>query len=187
MADPPPPLPDGIADDVSDKIFSVPAYGGGDAAVAGMLFHLTAGDGTASVFPLGLSPRPEVPAKALCRERIVERTRVLQELVPGSHKVLSMSRLRVAGAVAQVVADIPLSSVEGKVGEGGGRKPVWDKWSNNGMEALVMKLMEDVGAAMQFLQSKALCIIPISIATTIYQSQHQNEIPAAKPEPNTPS
>nr|XP_010917608.1 transcription factor UNE12 [Elaeis guineensis] len=134
--------------------------------------------------------------------------RVLQELVPISHKsdyavmldkivdyvkflmlqvkVPSMSRLGVAGAVAQVVADIPLSSVE-KISEGGGRKPVWERWSNNGMDEQVVKLMEDVESAMRFLQSEALCIIPISINTTIHQFCHQNEIPAAKPEPNAPS
>jgi hypothetical protein len=67
----------------------------------------------------------------LRRERIAERMRALQELVPNTNKtdraamldeildyvkflrlqvkVLSMSRLGGAGAVAQLVADIPLS------------------------------------------------------------------------------
>ncbi|KAG1334058.1 putative Transcription factor UNE12, partial [Cocos nucifera] len=71
--------------------------------------------------------------------------------------------------------------------EGGGGKPVWERWSNNGMEEQVVKLMEDVGAAMRFLRSEALCSIPISISTAIHQFHHQNEIPAAKPEPNATS
>lgn len=48
--------------------------------------------------------------------------------------------------------------------------------------------MEDnVGAAMQFLQSKALCIMPISLASAIYQTQPPDTSSIVKPENNPPS
>lgn len=111
--------------------------------------------------------------------------RVSQELISGSHKVPSVNRLGVAGAMAQAVADHPLASVEGESSEG--ECKVWKK-SDNDMERQVVKLMEEfVGAAMQFLQSKARCVMPIFLATMIYQPRHQNEIPEVKLEPNAPS
>uniref|UniRef100_A0A1D1Z9C7 Transcription factor UNE12 n=1 Tax=Anthurium amnicola TaxID=1678845 RepID=A0A1D1Z9C7_9ARAE len=187
------------------------------------VFHGQPTPGTVAVVPHPAAPRPRVRARRgqatdphsiaerLRRERIAERIRALQELVPNTNKtdraamldeimdyvkflrlqvkVLSMSRLGGAGAVAQLVADIPLSSVEGEASEGGSSQQVWEKWSNDGTEQQVAKLMEeDVGAAMQFLQSKALCIMPISLAATIYQTHHQPEAPTiVKPEPDAPS
>ncbi|KAF0912757.1 hypothetical protein E2562_018995 [Oryza meyeriana var. granulata] len=99
--------------------------------------------GGATAGPQPPAPRPKVRARRgqatdphsiaerLRRERIAERMRALQELVPNTNKtdraamldeildyvkflrlqvkVLSMSRLGGAGAVAQLVADIPLS------------------------------------------------------------------------------
>lgn len=175
---------------------------------------------TAAPHPPAIRPRvrarrgqatdPHSIAERLRRERIAERMKALQELVPSSNKtdraamldeivdyvkflrlqvkVLSMSRLGGAGAVAQLVADIPLPAVEGETGEGGSNQQAWDKWSNDGTEREVAKLMEeDVGAAMQFLQSKALCIMPISLAAAIYPA-HQTDTPTLiKPEPNAPS
>ncbi|MED6153682.1 Transcription factor une12 [Stylosanthes scabra] len=48
-------------------------------------------------------------------------------------------------------------------GQGGRNRSAWDKWSNDGTGRQVAKLIEEnAGAAMQFLQSKALCIMPIS-------------------------
>lgn len=80
--------------------------------------------------------------------------------------------------------------IKGETGEGGSNQQVWDKWSNDGTEQEVAKLMEeDVGAAMQFLQSKAMCIMPISLASAIYPA-HQIDTTAPtliKPEPNAPS
>ncbi|WCJ21621.1 basic helix-loop-helix (bHLH) DNA-binding superfamily protein [Euphorbia peplus] len=142
----------------------------------------------------GQATDPHSIAERLRRERIAERIRALQELVPSVNKtdraamldeivdyvkflrlqvkVLSMSRLGGAGAVAPLVTDIPLSSVEDESGEGGRNQPAWEKWSNDGTEKQVAKLMEEnVGAAMQFLQSKALCIMPISLASAIYHTQ----------------
>lgn len=73
---------------------------------------------------------------------------------------------------------------------------MWDKWSNDETEQQVAKLMEEnVGSAMQFLQSKSLCIMPISLATAIYhhsQPPDNNSHPLGgsldvKPESNPPS
>ncbi|XP_042516925.1 transcription factor UNE12 [Macadamia integrifolia] len=158
----------------------------------------------------GQATDPHSIAERLRRERIAERMKALQELVPNSNKtdraamldeivdyvkflrlqvkVLSMSRLGGAGAVAQLVADIPLNSVEGEGSEGGSNQRAWEKWSNDGTERQVAKLMEeDVGAAMQFLQSKALCIMPISLASAIYHTHEPETSTLVKPESNTPS
>ncbi|XP_068320475.1 transcription factor UNE12-like [Pyrus communis] len=158
----------------------------------------------------GQATDPHSIAERLRRERIAERIRALQELVPSVNKtdraamldeimdyvkflrlqvkVLSMSRLGGAGAVAPLVTDIPLSSVEEEGSEGGRNQPAWDKWSNDGTERQVAKLMEDnVGAAMQFLQSKALCIMPISLASAIYNTQPPDTSSVVKPEMNPPS
>ncbi|ONH93442.1 hypothetical protein PRUPE_8G232600 [Prunus persica] len=158
----------------------------------------------------GQATDPHSIAERLRRERIAERIRALQELVPSVNKtdraamldeimdyvkflrlqvkVLSMSRLGGAGAVAPLVTDIPLSSVEEEGGEGGRNQPAWDKWSNDGTERQVAKLMEEnVGAAMQFLQSKALCIMPISLASAIYHTQPPDTSSVVKPEMNPPS
>ncbi|KAK1390605.1 Transcription factor UNE12 [Heracleum sosnowskyi] len=157
----------------------------------------------------GQATDPHSIAERLRRERIAERMRALQELVPSCNKsdkaamldeildyvkflrlqvkVLSMSRLGGAGAVAQLVSDGPLQSVEGGMIENGGDRPVWENWSNDDTEKEVAKLMEeDVGAAMQFLQSKALCIMPISLAALIYPT-NQSDISNVKPEPSPPS
>ncbi|KAE7997714.1 hypothetical protein FH972_002321 [Carpinus fangiana] len=158
----------------------------------------------------GQATDPHSIAERLRRERIAERIRALQELVPSVNKtdraamldeivdyvkflrlqvkVLSMSRLGGAGAVAPLVTDIPLSSVEEEGSDGGRNQPAWEKWSNDGTERQVAKLMEEnVGAAMQFLQSKALCIMPISLASAIYQTQPPDTSSIVKPESNPPS
>ncbi|KAJ1293202.1 hypothetical protein BS78_01G050200 [Paspalum vaginatum] len=157
----------------------------------------------------GQATDPHSIAERLRRERIAERMKALQELVPNTNKtdraamldeildyvkflrlqvkVLSMSRLGGAGAVAQLVADIPLS-VKGEASDSGNKQQVWEKWSTDGTERQVAKLMEeDIGAAMQFLQSKALCMMPISLAMAIYDTQHSQDGQPVKPEPNTPS
>ncbi|XP_050380078.1 transcription factor UNE12-like isoform X2 [Argentina anserina] len=156
----------------------------------------------------GQATDPHSIAERLRRERIAERMKALQELVPSCNKtdraamldeivdyvkflrlqvkVLSMSRLGGAGAVAQLVADVPLSSaVEGEGIEG---QQAWEKWSNDGTEQQVAKLMEeDVGAAMQYLQSKALCIMPVSLAPAIFRSHQQDASTMVKPESHNSS
>ncbi|OEL13156.1 Transcription factor UNE12 [Dichanthelium oligosanthes] len=156
-----------------------------------------------------MAPQPPAPRPKLRRERIAERMRALQELVPNTNKtdraamldeildyvkflrlqvkVLSMSRLGGAGAVAQLVADIPLS-VKGEASDSGSPQHIWEKWSTDGTEKQVAKMMEeDIGAAMQFLQSKALCMMPISLAMAIYDTQQPQDGHSLKPEPNTSS
>ncbi|XP_043691974.1 transcription factor UNE12-like [Telopea speciosissima] len=158
----------------------------------------------------GQATDPHSIAERLRRERIAERMKALQELVPSSNKtdraamldeivdyvkflrlqvkVLSMSRLGGTGAVAQLVADIPLNSVEEEGSESGNNQRTWEKWSNDGTERQVAKLMEeDVGAAMQFLQSKALCIMPLSLASAIYHTHQPDNSTLVKAESNAPS
>ncbi|KAL2338504.1 hypothetical protein Fmac_012950 [Flemingia macrophylla] len=121
----------------------------------------------------GQATDPHSIAERLRRERIAERMKALQELVPNANKtdkasmldeiidyvkflqlqvkVLSMSRLGGAAAVGALVAE-----------------------NEKGNESLalteqqVAKLMEeDMGSAMQYLQGKGLCLMPISLATAI--------------------
>ncbi|KAH7674995.1 Myc-type basic helix-loop-helix (bHLH) domain-containing protein [Dioscorea alata] len=132
----------------------------------------------------GQATDPHSIAERLRRERIAERMKALQELVPNANKtdkasmldeiidyvkflqlqvkVLSMSRLGGAAAVAPLVADV--SSEAGRGGGGG----------TGGSDSLavtehqVAKLMEeDMGSAMQYLQGKGLCLMPISLASAI--------------------
>lgn len=160
----------------------------------------------------GQATDPHSIAERLRRERIAERMRALQELVPSCNKtdkaamldeildyvkflrlqvkVLSMSRLGGAGAVAQLVADVPLTSIEGD-NSGGCNQNAWDKWSDHDVEQEVAKLMEeDMGAAMQYLRSKALCVMPVSLASLIYPTIPPDApelVKAERPEPNGPS
>ncbi|KAL5774943.1 hypothetical protein ACOSP7_012500 [Xanthoceras sorbifolium] len=149
----------------------------------------------------GQATDPHSIAERLRRERIAERMKALQELVPNANKtdkasmldeiidyvkflqlqvkVLSMSRLGGAAAVAPLVADM---SSEGGGGGGdciqtttanGGRNPNGAQTSSTNdsltvTEHQVAKLMEeDMGSAMQYLQGKGLCLMPISLATAI--------------------
>ncbi|KAG2635061.1 bHLH transcription factor RHL1-like isoform X1 [Panicum virgatum] len=132
----------------------------------------------------GQATDPHSIAERLRRERIAERMKALQELVPNANKtdkasmldeiidyvkflqlqvkVLSMSRLGGAAAVAPLVADM---SSEGR----GGAPPA--AAGSDGLavtEQQVAKLMEeDMGTAMQYLQGKGLCLMPVSLASAI--------------------
>ncbi|TVU09533.1 hypothetical protein EJB05_43016, partial [Eragrostis curvula] len=132
----------------------------------------------------GQATDPHSIAERLRRERIAERMKALQELVPNANKtdkasmldeiidyvkflqlqVLSMSRLGGAAAVAPLVADM---SSEGRGGGAAAAAPA----GSDGMavtEQQVAKLMEeDMGTAMQYLQGKGLCLMPISLASAI--------------------
>lgn len=82
-----------------------------------------------------------------------------------------MSRVGVAGAAAQINAEP--------------NNPVCEKWASEETECEVAKLMEDdVGAAMQFLQSKSLCIMPISLASLIYPTTLPDDSTLVKAEPS---
>uniref|UniRef100_A0A5B7AVE7 BHLH domain-containing protein n=1 Tax=Davidia involucrata TaxID=16924 RepID=A0A5B7AVE7_DAVIN len=144
----------------------------------------------------GQATDPHSIAERLRRERIAERMKALQELVPNANKtdkasmldeiidyvkflqlqvkVLSMSRLGGAAAVAPLVADISEGGGDCiQAGGVGGRSSngAQTASSNDSMtmtEHQVAKLMEeDMGSAMQYLQGKGLCLMPISLATAI--------------------
>ncbi|XVF32471.1 hypothetical protein REPUB_Repub17cG0085600 [Reevesia pubescens] len=172
----------------------------GRASSVKNVFHGQPMPATVAAAPHPPAMRPRVRARrgqATDPHSIAERTdraAMLDEIVDYVKflrlqvKVLSMSRLGGAGAVAPLVTDIPLSSVEDESGEGGRSQPAWEKWSNDGTERQVAKLMEEnVGSAMQFLQSKALCIMPISLATAIYHTQPPDTSSIIKPETNPPT
>ncbi|XP_061341992.1 bHLH transcription factor RHL1-like [Gastrolobium bilobum] len=155
----------------------------------------------------GQATDPHSIAERLRRERIAERMKALQELVPNANKtdkasmldeiidyvkflqlqvkVLSMSRLGGAAAVAPLVADMSSEGggdcIQAKANgnsNGGGALPgnangnqTAASTSNDSLtmtEHQVAKLMEeDMGSAMQYLQGKGLCLMPISLATAI--------------------
>eukprot|EP00250_Pteridium_aquilinum_P011571 c2015_g1_i1 orf=279-1616(-) len=136
----------------------------------------------------GQATDPHSIAERLRRERIAERMKALQELVPNANKtdkasmldeiidyvkflqlqvkVLSMSRLGGAGAVAPLITDFPAEGQNNLAAALGSAGPFQD-----GMvvaERQVARLMEeDMGSAMQFLQAKGLCLMPVSLATVI--------------------
>ncbi|KAJ7566536.1 hypothetical protein O6H91_02G107900 [Diphasiastrum complanatum] len=139
----------------------------------------------------GQATDPHSIAERLRRERIADRMKWLQELVPNANKtdkasmldeiidyvkflqlqvkVLSMSRMGGAGVVATFVSDLPS---EGNSTFGSGNLssgPAAAASSPDVMtEREVARLMEqDMGHAMQFLQSKGLCLMPIALATAI--------------------
>lgn len=158
----------------------------------------------------GQATDPHSIAERLRRERIAERMKSLQELVPNANKtdkasmldeiidyvkflqlqvkVLSMSRLGGAGSVAPMVADISSEGggdcIQSNGGGGASRNASGTQTAaassssnNNNNETMkvtehqVAKLMEeDMGSAMQYLQGKGLCLMPISLATAISTS-----------------
>ncbi|KAL9247880.1 hypothetical protein vseg_021261 [Gypsophila vaccaria] len=133
----------------------------------------------------GQATDPHSIAERIRRERIAERMKGLQELVPNGNKtdkasmldeiidyvkflqlqvkLLSMSRLGGAAASAPLVADVSSE------GGGGGRNSNPNQSNDNiTTEHQVAKMMEeDLGSAMQYLQRKGLCLMPISLATAI--------------------
>ncbi|KAL1207149.1 Transcription factor LRL1 [Cardamine amara subsp. amara] len=139
----------------------------------------------------GQATDPHSIAERLRRERIAERMKALQELVPNGNKtdkasmldeiidyvkflqlqvkVLSMSRL---GGAASVSSQI--SEAGGSHGNASSAIAGSNQTAGNSNDTLTMtehqvaKLMEeDMGSAMQYLQGKGLCLMPISLATAI--------------------
>ncbi|KAI0495944.1 hypothetical protein KFK09_022251 [Dendrobium nobile] len=139
----------------------------------------------------GQATDPHSIAERLRREKIAERMKNLQELVPNSNKtdkasmldeiidyvkflqlqvkVLSMSRLGAAGAVVPLITDVQaeetgslhLSTISQGV-------DILESQDNLAFEQEVVKLMESsVTTAMQYLQNKGLCLMPIALATAI--------------------
>ncbi|CAH8349945.1 unnamed protein product [Eruca vesicaria subsp. sativa] len=137
----------------------------------------------------GQATDPHSIAERLRRERIAERMKGLQELVPNGNKtdkasmldeiidyvkflqlqvkVLSMSRLGGGASVPSQISEADGS--HGNAASGGGNQATGN--SNDSLtmtEHQVAKLMEeDMGSAMQYLQGKGLCLMPISLATAI--------------------
>ncbi|MCL7025268.1 hypothetical protein MKW94_024219 [Papaver nudicaule] len=141
----------------------------------------------------GQATDPHSIAERLRRERIAERMKALQELVPNANKtdkasmldeiidyvkflqlqvkVLSMSRLGGASAVAPLAADISSEGDQGR--NSGGAQNAASNDSLTVTEHQVAKLMEeDMGSAMQYLQGKGLCLMPISLATATAHSRN---------------
>ncbi|CAN8301456.1 unnamed protein product [Cochlearia groenlandica] len=148
----------------------------------------------------GQATDPHSIAERLRRERIAERMKSLQELVPNTNKtdkasmldeiieyvrflqlqvkVLSMSRLGGAGSAGPRLNGLA-SEVGGRLnllsGPCNGNGNINATGSSNeslrSTEQRVAKLMEeDMGSAMQYLQGKGLCLMPISLATAISSS-----------------
>ncbi|KAL1210487.1 Transcription factor LRL2 [Cardamine amara subsp. amara] len=132
----------------------------------------------------GQATDPHSIAERLRRERIAERMKSLQELVPNGNKtdkasmldeiidyvkflqlqvkVLSMSRLGGAASVSSQISEDAGGSHENTSSSGE------NQTAAKMTEHQVAKLMEeDMGSAMQYLQGKGLCLMPISLASTI--------------------
>lgn len=154
----------------------------------------------------GQATDPHSIAERLRREKIAERMKNLQELVPNSNKtdkasmldeiidyvkflqlqvkVLSMSRLGAAGAVVPLITDAQ-SEASGalhlsSIGQGGA--DLSEAQDNLAFEQEVVKLMEsNVTTAMQYLQNKGLCLMPIALAAAI-SSQKGSSSAAVPPD-----
>ncbi|GMI81349.1 hypothetical protein HRI_001804200 [Hibiscus trionum] len=140
----------------------------------------------------GQATDPHSIAERLRREKIAERMKNLQELVPNSNKtdkasildeiieyvkflqlqvkVLSMSRLGAAAAVVPLITDGQAEGSNGLslaplAGEGFDFSPSPDQVV---FEQEVVKLMEsNVTKAVQYLQSKGVCLMPVALAAAI--------------------
>ncbi|KAH8951573.1 hypothetical protein BDL97_09G035000 [Sphagnum fallax] len=104
--------------------------------------------------------------KASMLDEIIDYVKFLQLQV----KILSMSRLGGAGAVAPTTSDLPAegsNNMSATISHSSGTpSPVQDGIALT--ERQVTQLLEDdMGSAMQYLQSKGLCLMPIALATAI--------------------
>lgn len=139
----------------------------------------------------GQATDPHSIAERLRRERIAERMKGLQELVPNGNKtdkasmldeiidyvkflqlqvkVLSMSRLGGGASVPSQISEEGGSHLNASSAVAGGNQATGNSNDTLTMtEHQVAKLMEeDMGSAMQYLQGKGLCLMPISLATAI--------------------
>ncbi|KQK19168.1 uncharacterized protein LOC100841109 [Brachypodium distachyon] len=142
----------------------------------------------------GQATDPHSIAERLRREKISERMKNLQELVPNSNKadkssmldeiidyvkflqlqvkVLSMSRLGAPGAVLPLLRESQTeghsnSSLSGTT-TSQGLLDVANPEDSVVFEQEVIKLMEtSITSAMQYLQNKGLCLMPIALASAI--------------------
>ncbi|KAJ0981054.1 hypothetical protein J5N97_009309 [Dioscorea zingiberensis] len=138
----------------------------------------------------GQATDPHSIAERLRREKIAERMKNLQELVPNSNKtdkasmldeiidyvkflqlqvkVLSMSRLGAAGAVVPLITDVQTEGSGNLLSVGSGPTDLSESQDNLAFEQEVVKLMESsITTAMQYLQNKGLCLMPVALASAI--------------------
>ncbi|MCO5592419.1 hypothetical protein L7F22_046422 [Adiantum nelumboides] len=134
----------------------------------------------------GQATDPHSIAERLRRERIAERIKLLQELVPNTNKtdraimldeiieyvkflliqvrLLSMSRLGSAALILPIVAGLPEAKGVQAPAEVQGEGASPPQESMSAIEEHVAKLIfNNAGAALQFLQRKGLCLVPISL------------------------
>ncbi|CAL5057632.1 unnamed protein product [Urochloa decumbens] len=162
----------------------------------------------------GQATDPHSIAERLRREKISDRMKNLQELVPNSNrtdkasmldeiidyvkflqlqvKVLSMSRLGAAEAVVPLLTEsqtesssggLLLSPRSGRQQAGGASSLLGQSELRDGaaFEQEVVQLMENnMTTAMQYLQSKGLCLMPIALASAI-SDQKGTSSAAARP------
>ncbi|XP_068663811.1 transcription factor LRL1-like isoform X2 [Aristolochia californica] len=159
----------------------------------------------------GQATDPHSIAERLRREKIAERMKNLQELVPNSNKtdkasmldeiieyvkflqlqvkVLTMSRLGAAGAVVPLITDVQQEGsnsllLSASLGQG---PDLADSPDNIAFEQEVVKLMEsNVTSAMQFLQTKGLCLMPIALAAAISGGTSTTNAPSDRKKPILP-
>ncbi|KAJ3679557.1 hypothetical protein LUZ60_017568 [Juncus effusus] len=145
----------------------------------------------------GQATDPHSIAERLRREKISERMKNLQELVPNSNrtdkasmldeiidyvkflqlqvKVLSMSRLGATEAVVPLLTESQsegstsgLTSVSTKPSDQDTCRSSEPPHDGAAFEQEVIRLMEsNVTSAMQYLQNKGLCLMPIALASAI--------------------
>ncbi|MCO5604174.1 hypothetical protein L7F22_058335 [Adiantum nelumboides] len=135
----------------------------------------------------GQATDPHSIAERNRRERIAERMKALQELVPDSNKtdkasmldeiigyVKFLQMLGGTGAAAPLLADLPVEGAASFLAANLGQASMCAEGSSTPHEGMafaerqIARLMdEDMSAAMQYLQSKGLCLMPISLATAI--------------------
>ncbi|MCO5599256.1 hypothetical protein L7F22_053357 [Adiantum nelumboides] len=154
----------------------------------------------------GQATDPHSIAERNRRERIAERMKALQELVPDSNKTdkasmldeiigyvkflqmqvkcLSMCRLGGAGVGAPLLADLPAEGAANFIAANLAQANGVAAASQDGIafaERQVARLMdEDMSAAMQYLQSKGLCLMPISLATAISSTGTRQQVTPSK-------
>ncbi|XP_076930383.1 transcription factor LRL2-like [Bidens hawaiensis] len=130
----------------------------------------------------GQATDPHSIAERLRREKIAERMKALQEIVPNANKADKASMLddiidyvKFLQLQVKVLSKSRLGSAADatSVSEGGGGGWVGRSGDVLATESQVVKLMEvDMGAAMQYLQGKGLCLMPISLASTLSTKSH---------------
>ncbi|KAL0698180.1 hypothetical protein Bca4012_054302 [Brassica carinata] len=123
----------------------------------------------------GQATDPHSIAERLRRERIAERMKSLQELVPNGNKTDKASILdEIIDYVKFLQLQVKVLSMSRLGGcwwwghENTSSTSTENQTTAKMTEHQMVKLMEeDMGSAMQYLQGKGLCLMPISLVTTI--------------------